>query len=124
MSFEISVGTIPGSITEFKGHSAKMGDPALVIRHPSGPWTISQYDYPLEKDPDVKNVHTFGIDGFEIQVGFTTVKGSTVQPGGAVIEWERPSLAYYPASLDSYTDGATEKDTAAALYLFPRHGGK
>ena len=122
MSFEVAVGTIPGSITEFKGHSAKMGDPALVIRHPSGPWTISQYDEPLGEDPKV--VQTFLVDGVEIQVGVTTVKGSTVEPDGTVVEWERPSLAYYPATLDGYTDGATEKDTAAALYLFPSHGGK
>ena len=124
MSFEVTEGTIPGSITEFKGHSAKMGDPALVIRHPSGPWTISQYDEPLGEDPNVKHVQTFTVGGVEIQVGETTVKGSTVQPAGTVIEWERPSLAYYPDSLDSYGDGATEKDTSAALYLFPSQGGK
>ena len=124
MSFEVAVGTIPGSITEFKGHSAKMGDPALVIRHPSGPWTISQYSWPLVGDPHVENVQSFSVGGVAIQVGETTVKGTTVQPDNSFVEWERPSLAYYPDSLDSYGDGATEKDTNAALYLFPRHGGK
>ena len=124
MSFQISMETIPESITEFKGHRAKMGDPALVIRHPSGPWTISQYDEPLEEDPNVKHVQSFTIGGVKIKVGFTSVKGSTIQPDHSLVEWERPSLAYYPANLDSYTDGATEKDTAAALYLWPRHGGK
>ena len=123
MSFEVTEGTIPGSITEFKGH-AKMGNPALVIRHPSGPWTISQYDGPLGEDPRVENVQTFTVGGVEIQVGETTVKGSTVQPGGTVMGWERPSIAYYPSTLDSYGDGATEKDTEAALYLFPKKGGK
>ena len=123
MSFEVAEGTIPSSITEFKGH-AKMGDPALVIRHPSGPWTVSIYFGPLGQDPNVKHIQKFTVAGVKIQVGETTVKGSTVQSDGTVVEWERPSIAYYPSSLDSYGDGATEKDTEAALYLFPKKGGK
>ena len=46
MNFQIEVGEIPGSISEFK-RKANIGDPALVIRHPSGPWTISAYVNPL-----------------------------------------------------------------------------
>ena len=86
MSFQISMETIPGSITEFKGHSAKMGDPALVIQSPF--WAVDNFAIrraPCGEDPKVEYVQKFTIGGVEIQVGETTVKGSSVQSDGTAL---------------------------------------
>ena len=46
--------------------SELIGDPALVIRHPSGPWTISQYDEPQGQS---QRETRRSLAGVEIQVG-------------------------------------------------------
>ena len=75
-SFDITVGTLPGNISEFHGPAhLRAGDPALVIRHPSAPWTTSPYNTPLEDDPNVQVLGTHAVDGIGITVGETTSKG-------------------------------------------------
>ena len=62
MSFEIEIGELPGNVSEFTpihGHPIRAGMPALVIRHPSGPWTTAAYDGPLENAPDMERIATY-----------------------------------------------------------------
>ena len=86
MSFEIEVGTIPGNISEFHGPaSLRAGEPALVIRHPDGPWSTSApYTDPLEGDSRVKVLGTHTVGSIGITVGLTRSKGSTVLADGTV----------------------------------------
>ena len=115
MTFEIEVGELPGSVTEFKGAiSRRMGDPALVIRNDEGnmPETAA-YSKPLDEFHGVSNVETFEVGDVEIQTGETEVKGSTVLPDGSVENWVRDAVAYYPATIDSFGD-------TDAVYLFPK----
>ena len=121
--FDISVGTIPGNISEFHGSAhLRAGDPALVIRHPSAPWSTSFYDSPLEDDPRVQVLGTHAVDGIGITVGLTTSKGSTVLADGTVEEWERPSVAYYsPDKMESLGEGDGVTDFVnSAVYIFPK----
>ena len=70
MTFQIEVGTIAGNISEFHGPAhLRTGDPALVIRHPSAPWTTSFYNTPLEDDPRVQVLGTHAVGGIGITVG-------------------------------------------------------
>ena len=122
--FDITVGTIPGNISEFHGPAhLRAGDPALVIRHPSAPWSTSFYATPLEDDSRVKVLGTHAVDGIGITVGLTTSKGSTVEADGKVVEWERPSVAYYsPDKMESLGEGDGVTDFAnSAVYIFPKH---
>ena len=124
MNFQIEVGTIPGNISEFHGPgSLRAGDPALVIRHPSAPWSTSFYNTPLEDDPRVTVLGTHAVGSIGITVGLTTSKGSTVEADGKVVEWERPSVAYYsPDKLESLGEGDGVTNFAdSAVYIFPKH---
>ena len=124
MGFEIEVGTIPGNISEFHGPAhLRAGDPALVIRHPSAPWTSTLYTSPLEGDPRVQVLGTHAVGSIGITVGVTTSKGSTVLADGTVNEWERPAIAYYsPDKLESLGEGDGVTDFAnSAVYIFPKH---
>ena len=122
--FDITVGTIPGNISEFHGPAhLRAGDPALVIRHPSAPWTSAPYNEPLEGDPRVTVLGTHAVGSIGITVGVTTSKGSTVLADGTVNEWERPAIAYYsPDKLENLAegDGVTNVENSV-LYLFPKH---
>ena len=123
-SFEIEVGTLPGNISEFHGPAhLRAGDPALVIRHTSGPWSTSFYDKSLESDPRVTAIEVYEVDGVAIAAGLTTSKGSTVQADGKVVEWERPSVAYCSDDkLESLGEGDGVTDFVnSAFYIFPKH---
>ena len=122
--FDITVGTIPGNISEFHGPAhLRAGDPALVIRHPSAPWTSAPYGSPLESDPRVQVLGTHAVGSIGITVGLTTSKGSTVLADGTVKEWERPAVAYYsPDNLESLGEGDGVTDFVnSAVYIFPKH---
>ena len=121
--FDIALGTLPGNISEFHGPgSLRAGDPALVIRHPSAPWTTAYYITPLENDPRVQVLGTHAVGSIGITVGLTTSKGSTVLADGTVKEWERPAVAYYsPDKLDSLGEGDGVTDFVdSAFYIFPK----
>ena len=127
MSFEIEVGTIPGNISEFHGPAhLRAGDPALVIRHPSAPWSTAPYNEPPSLDPRVTDIKGYTVDGAHITVGLTTSKGSTVLEDGTVDEWERPAIAYYsPDKLESLGEGDGVTDFVdSAVYIFPKHPAK
>ena len=117
--FNVEVGVLPASAAEFSRRPIKPGTPALVITHEQGPWTTAAYDEILDGQPNVKLLGTRDVEGTTIQTGLTTSKGSTVQADGTVVEWERPALAYYPASLDSLLVGE-EENGSGTLYLFAR----
>ena len=120
--FDVSVGTLPDSISEF--HSAgshRMGDPALVIRHISGPWSTTMYTSiaSLINDPNVRVLGTHAVGKLGITVGVTTSKGSTDG-----VPWERPSLAYASdGGLDDLgvEDGSPNTYARSVFYLFPKH---
>ena len=129
MTFQIEVGVLPGNISEFHGPAhLRAGDPALVIRHPDGPWTTAPYtaQHALEVDPHVQVLGTHAVGGIGITVGVTTRSGSTVLADGTVREWERPAIAYYsPDKLESLGEGDGVTDFAnSAVYIFPKHAKK
>ena len=121
MSFSVTEGTIPDAASEFHGHiNRRVGQPALEIRYDGGPWSNMAYSDELLKG--ATNIRTYTVDGLEVSIGETTVKGSTVQVDGRVTEWERPAIAYGPVpEVDSLGDGDGVTSPADdVLYLFPR----
>ena len=118
--FDISVGVLPDSVSDFHG-KARVGDPALIVKHPEGPWTTAPYTkrVVLADDRGVTEVYTYTIDGIRITVGVTTTKGSTDGK-----PWERPALAYAASGpIDFYAEGDGSPNTfpTSAFYLFPKH---
>ena len=124
MTFQIEVGVLPGNISEFHGPAhLRAGDPALVIRHPSAPWSTMFFSFSIENDPNVKVLGTHAVDGIGITVGLTTSKGSTVLADGTVEEWERPAVAYWSdGKLDYLGEGDGVTDFVnSAFYIFRKH---
>ena len=125
MSFNVKAGTIPDAASEFHGHiNRRVGQPALEIRYLSedgnpAPWSSMAYqDRTLS---GATNIRTYSVDGLSVAIGETTVKGSTVQADGTVVEWERPAIAYGPVpEVDSLGDGdGATSPQDDVLYLFP-----
>ena len=112
MDFQIKLGELPESAKEFDGPISP-GDSAIVVQHPSGPWTTSAY---TKIDPnEMRIIGKYSINGVYIELGETTSKGSTVQPDGTVVNWERPAIAYAPSiDLDTLEDAGTD-----TVYIFP-----
>ena len=126
MSFSVTLGKIPDAASEFHGHiNRRVGQPALEIRYHGedgqpAPWSNMAYqDSVLD---GATNVRTYEVDGLTVVIGETTVKGSTVQVDGTVVEWERPAIAYGPVpQVDSLGDGdGVTSPQDDVLYLFPR----
>ena len=122
MSFEVEVGTIPSDISEFHG-KVLLGAPALVIRHPSGPWTTAPYTTPLEDDPRVDLYRTIEFDGIAITVWRDDPQGFDGAGRRVGRNVGTPAMAYYsPDKVDFLAegDGVTNVENSA-LYIFPKH---
>ena len=114
MSFHISVGKLPAGAASFR--NLKPGSPALVVKHPEGPWQsqpFKQVAY-LDIAPGITDQVTYTVGDTEIRIGLGTAHGSTTQADGIKEIWQRPQLAYAPEdSLDTLLDNGT-------LFIFPK----
>ena len=121
MGFYISVGELPSSVSEFSRHPPKPGSPAVVIKHPDSPWDTSPF-VSLESLSkfDGEDLGCINLGGDTICFKETTIKGSTVQADGTVVEHVRPAVAYASdTTLDNLLIGPGDKATDV-VYLFPR----
>ena len=110
--FTAEVTELPGSVAKFDDPKLYPGKRALKITHP-GAWTTAPYDTPLV-ETKLPIIGSYDIDGVQITLAETTVKGTTTETDGLITEWEKPAVAYS-------ADGPVESlgdDATFTVYLF------